>query len=132
VLEPRLELERLERVEAEVVEQVLAQLEIAQLRPRDEQEQRLQRQVALAQRPAQGEPALGVVGGDDHPAGPAVVGLGPHRRALVGHRLPRVTGQVEGLGELGRRGVRVEQQRFHERGGGLQGTDPAGHMLTNA
>src|SRR5262245_56798361 len=47
VLEPGLELQRLEGVKAEVVEQVLTQLEVGELPAGDQQEERLERHVAL-------------------------------------------------------------------------------------
>ena len=46
--------------EAEVVEEVVAQLEVGELGARHEQQQGLERDVALAQRPAEGERRLGV------------------------------------------------------------------------
>ena len=60
VLEAGLELAGVERRHAEVVEQVVAQLEVAELGARHEQQHRLERQVALADRPAEGEAALRV------------------------------------------------------------------------
>ena len=47
---PRLELARVERREAEVVEEVFAELELGELQARHEQQHRAQRRVALAQR----------------------------------------------------------------------------------
>ena len=63
VPEAGLELLGVERVQAEVVEQVLAFAELAELRARDEQQQRLEHRVALAQRAAQRERDLGVLVG---------------------------------------------------------------------
>src|SRR5690606_30199825 len=72
VLQPRLELAGVERREQEVVEQIVAQVEVAELRARDQQEQRLERDVALAHGPADGERGLGLLVGADDRAGPAV------------------------------------------------------------
>src|SRR5439155_97155 len=47
MLQARFELARMERREAEVVEHVVAQLEVVQLRARHEQQQRLEREITL-------------------------------------------------------------------------------------
>ena len=76
VPEPGLELAGVERRQAEVVEQVVAQLEVAELGAADQQQQRLERDVALAQRAGtgrtrpRGRRRRTTIG-----AGPAVVGL---------------------------------------------------------
>ena len=53
----------MERREAEVVEEIFAVLEIVQLRAGDQQQDRLDARVALAQRAAQRERAFGIVVG---------------------------------------------------------------------
>ena len=83
VAQPRLELLRVERRQAEVVEQVLAQLELAELRAAHEQQDRLERRVALAQRAADPERALGVVVGARRPRRPS------RRSARAGRRATR-------------------------------------------
>ena len=105
----------MERREAEVVEQVVAQLEVVQPRAREQQQQRLERRVALAERAAQRERALGIDVGADDRARPTVVGLARLRGALVGDGLPRIAAEVERLGQLGRRRVREQKQRLHHR-----------------
>ena len=109
VAQPRLELLLVERREAEVVEEVFAHLELAELRAGDEQQHRLERAVALAQRAADAERALGVFVGAHDRAGPAVGRLGLRRDRHVADRLPRVTGQVERLREQRRRWVGEDQ-----------------------
>src|SRR4051812_46658915 len=75
VLEARLDLARMRRPEAEVVEEVLTQLEVADRGCIDDQQQRLEGQVALAQGPAERERAFWVRLRRDDGARPAVVGL---------------------------------------------------------
>src|SRR5215471_3120670 len=55
VTQPRFELAGVERRQAEVVEEVLTQLELGELRAGDEQEDGLERRVALAERAADTE-----------------------------------------------------------------------------
>jgi hypothetical protein len=112
VTQPRLELLLVERRQAEVVEQVLAHLQLAELRARDEQQHRLERAVALAQRAADPQRALGVVVGAHDRARPAVGGLRLRGHRRVRDRLPRVAGEVERLREERRRRVREHQERF--------------------
>jgi hypothetical protein len=119
VLQARLELAGLERVEAEVVVEVLAQLEVGQLRARHEQEHGLERHVALAEGAAHGEGAVGIVGGQDDRAGPAVLRLRAQDGRLVADGLPGVAAEVERLHELGRDRIGVDEERFH--GGGVPG-----------
>jgi hypothetical protein len=109
MLEARFQLERLERRDAEVVEEVLAELELGQALSRKQQQHGLQRQIALAQAAAQREPAVGVfVGADDRPR-PPLVGLEPRRGVGRGGRLPRPTPEVECLRHRRRRRIREEE-----------------------
>src|SRR5437660_794606 len=111
--EAGLELPAVRRRHAEVVEQVLTQLEVAQLVDADDEEQRLEWDVALAQRAAQRERALTVAVGADDGAGPTVLGLDAAGGGAAGDGLPWVAAQVECLGERRRRWVGKDQQRFH-------------------
>ena len=65
--------------------------------------------------PADAEGAFGVLVGGDDGAGPAVLGFESFDVFLVGDGLPRVAPEVEGLGEIGRWGVGVQEQRFQGR-----------------
>ena len=116
VLEAGLELARVERRQAEVVEEVVAQLEVAELGAADEQQQRLEREVALAQRPAEGE---GAAPGRRRRTtmAPAQPSSGSRRVDVASSAdgLPRVAGQVERLGQLGRGRVGEEEEGFHQR-----------------
>ena len=69
----------MERRKAEVVEELLAELELAELRAADEQQHGFERAVALAQRAADPERALGILVGDHDRAGPAVGRLARRR-----------------------------------------------------
>jgi hypothetical protein len=100
----------MERCEAEVVEQVFAVFEVVQLRARDQQEDRLDARVALAQRAAQRERAFGIVVGTDDRAGPAVDGFVLHRDRGIADRLPPDAREVERLGEQGWRRIGKDQQ----------------------
>ena len=100
VAQAGLELLRVERGQAEVVEQVLAELELGELRARHEQQQRLERQVALAQRAAQRERALGVVVGDDDARRPS---RRPARAASATRSLPTAFHAVAGRGRASAR-----------------------------
>ena len=111
--EARLDLARARRLDAEVVEQVLAQLELAHLARRHHEQQRLEGQVSLPDGAAQREGGFGIVERPDERARPAVVGLEAARSARVAYRLPRVAGQVEDLLERGRRRIREEKEGFH-------------------
>ena len=91
--------------EAEVVEQVVAQLEVAELGAADEQEQQgSSGRSRLRMRPAQGEGALGVDVGARRwrPAQPSSGSL-RSTAASSRDRLPRVAAEVERLGQLRRR-----------------------------
>src|SRR3546814_18345924 len=68
-----------------------------------------------SQHPAERERALGVVGRNDDRPRPPTLRLGCGEGRLVGDGLPRVATQIEGLGELRRSRVGVDEQRFHER-----------------
>ena len=81
--------------------------------PDDEQQQRLEGQVALAQGPAQGEGAVGVDVGADDGAGPAVLGLACAAASSADAAFQRVAAQVERLGQLRRRRVGEEQEGLH-------------------
>ena len=70
VAQARLELLRVERREAEVVEEVFAHLELGELRARHQQQHRLERAVALAQRAADAERAFGILVGARRPRPP--------------------------------------------------------------
>ena len=100
----------MERREAEVVEEVFAVLEIVQLRAGDQQQDRLDARVALAQRTAERERALGIVVGAHDRAGPAVDRFVLHRDRGVAHRLPAHAREVERLREQRRRRVGEHQQ----------------------
>src|SRR4051812_1554679 len=104
-----LDLRRMERGQAEVVEQVVAQLQLVELRP-VEQQQQPGRRVALAQRPAERPGTLGVrVAGHDR-AGPPV-GRFVGRRAVGGaNRLPPIATQIQGARQIRRRRLGVDDQ----------------------
>ena len=116
VPQARLELPRMERREAEIVEDVLAHLELGELCARDEQEDRLERGVPLAERTADPERALGVVVGADDSARPSVGGLVLRGDRGVRDRLPRIAGEVERLREQRRRRVREDEERLGDPG----------------
>ena len=59
-LQPRFELAEVERRDAEVVEEVVAQLEVAECGAGDEEKERLEGDVALAKHSAQAERRFGV------------------------------------------------------------------------
>ena len=102
------------REHAEVVEVVLAQLQVRQLgRPHHEQ-QGPQRHVAGSHQPAQGERPGGVGLGAHHRSGPAVVGLVGLGVLGPGDGLPRVAGPLDDEGELGGERLGIAQQRFHQ------------------
>ena len=113
VAEPGLELAGVERIEAEVVVELVAQVELVEAVAADQQEQRLDGQVALADGPAQGPGRIALLVDDDDGAAPAVVGRLADGDALVGHGLPGVAAQVEQAGQLRRRRIGVDEQRFH-------------------
>ncbi len=104
----------MERREAEVVEELVAQFQITELRAAYQQQHRFERKIAFAQRSTDRERALRVEVGADDRAGPAVVRLGARRSHLVAARLPRIARQVEGLGKLRGRRVGEQQQRLHQ------------------
>src|SRR2546430_170981 len=114
VPQARLELPRMERREAEVVEDVLAHLELGELCARDEQEDRLERGVPLAERTADPERALGVVVGADDSARPSVGRLVLRSDRGVRDRLPRIAGEVERLRQQRRRRVREDEKRLRD------------------
>jgi hypothetical protein len=115
--EARLELLLVKGGEAEVVEEVFAHLEVGELRSGYQQQYRFQRAVALAERPTDAERALGVVFGAYHRPAPAVCRLRLGRDRRVGDGLPRMTGEVERLGEKRRGRVRKDEERVgrHQR-----------------
>src|SRR6185369_3825484 len=80
VLEPRFELDRGRRRDAEVVEEVLTQLEVADVRRGDEKKEWFERDVALAEHAAQAERRFGVARRVDHRARPALLGLDARRQ----------------------------------------------------
>src|SRR6266852_3773418 len=108
MLEAGLQLHGLEPREAEVVEQILPQLEVSEALHWDEQQQRLEGQVSLAQAAAQGEGGVRILVRADDCARPTLVGLEARRGLWRGRRLPWPASEVEGLGERRRRGVRKE------------------------
>jgi hypothetical protein len=115
MLESGFELSGMKRREAKVVVEVVTQLELTELGPVDQQEQRLERTIGLAQRPAEGKGRLGLgVGADDGP-GPSRVGFAPPGRVLIAHGLPRPARQIEGLSQLRWGWVGKDEQRLHER-----------------
>src|SRR2546423_4798068 len=116
VPQARLELPRMERREAEIDEHVFAHLELGELRAGDEQEDRLERGVPLAQRTADPECALGVVVGADDCARPPVGRLVLRGDRGVRDGLPRIAGEVERLREQRRRRVREDEERLGDPG----------------
>jgi len=113
VAEPSLELDRVERREAEVVEQLAAQLEVGQLPAGDEDEQRRHRAVALAQHTGDGPGAFRVGVGCDHRPRPSLARLVARRAVGVADRLPPVAGEVERAGEVGRRRIGEDSEEVH-------------------
>ena len=105
-----------ERGEAEVVEQVVAQLEVVELAGAHQQQQWFERQFGLAEAAAQGEGVVWVDVGRNDRAGPPLIGFVGHRPVGVADRLPRPAAQVEGLGQLGWRRVGVDEERIHADG----------------
>ena len=75
VTQTRLELARVERREAEVVEEILAVLEVGELVTGDEQQHRAERRVALAQCATHRERRLRFLVGADDGARPPLRGL---------------------------------------------------------
>jgi hypothetical protein len=110
--QPGVDLLALPRRDAEVVVQVLAQVQLRQLRHRHDQQDRLEGDVPLAKGAAHRERPFGVHVGADDRAGPAVVGLDPFRYLRGRDGLPRVTAEIERLREQRRRRIRKKQQRF--------------------
>ncbi len=111
--EPSGELLRVDRFEAEVVEEVLPQLELTELFGRDDDEHRRERDVALAQVPAEQERADRVGAAADHRTRPPALGLGVVGRLGRVDALERVTGPIEHSDDRGRRVWGIAQQRFH-------------------
>jgi hypothetical protein len=99
--------------QAEVVEEVLPQLQVGQLADADDEQQGLEWQVTLAQLPAQGEGALRVPVGADHRSGPPVRRLRTLGRLGGGARRPRVPAALERLDHGGRRRVGEDEQWIH-------------------
>jgi hypothetical protein len=113
VAQARLELRGVERAEAEVVEQFVAQLQVGELAAVDQHDERAHRSVALAQRAAQRPGAVGVgVAGDDG-AGPAGVGFVARRILRRADCLPAIAGKVERAREIGRRWLGEDRHQFH-------------------
>ena len=114
--QPGVELLGLPRGDAEVIEEVFAQLELSELGAGYDQQQRRHRQIPLAHRPAQGERRLRIDVGADDGAGPSLVRFDPFGGVSRSGGLPGVAGQVEGLSQ-GRRGrIGEEKQRLHSEG----------------
>ena len=120
-----------ERREAEVVEEVVAQLEVGRAaRPR--------RAAAAARaacracgavrqkaKAASGSRSAATTAPAQPSAGSSAVGRVGGRR-----RLPRVAGQVEGLGQLRRRRIGEDEQRFHRVASSLQVAAGSGRART--
>src|SRR3954453_19131733 len=104
-----LDLDGVERGQAEVVEEVVAQLQLVELRPVEQQQQPGGR-IALAQRPAERPGTLRVgVAGDDRPC-PTVRRF--VRSGALGRRdcLPAVPAEIQGPRQIGWRGFRIDDQ----------------------
>jgi hypothetical protein len=110
VTHARLELLRVERSQAEVVEEIFAVFELVELTAGNEQQDGLDRAVALAQRATHRERTFGIFVGADDRADPAVGRLVLHRERGVRHGLPTVTREVERLREERRRRIRIHQK----------------------
>ncbi len=113
VLEASLELDRLERVETEVVEEIFTEVERSEMATADQQQHRTDMDIAAADRSAQAKGLVGFVAGHDDCADPAVGGLLAARRVEIGRCLPRPATQVESLGELGWGGGGEDEKRIH-------------------
>jgi hypothetical protein len=127
VAQSRLEFLWVKRIQTEVVEEIFAIAELGQLGSGDQQQERFQYGIALAEGATDRKRALGVGVGDDDGAGPAVSRLVGRRDRGVGYRLPRVTAEVQRLDE--ERGGRIgeDQDRFgHLRAIRGSGRSPTG------
>ena len=104
----------MKRGQAEVVEQVLAPLEIGQMGAAHQQQERLNHGIARPDAATEPEGSLGVGSRDHDGTAPSVV------RAAVGNRidtadpLPRQPGPVEGVGQFRRSRVGVDEQWAHQ------------------
>ena len=117
VLDPCLEFGGPDRRQAEVVEQVVTQLQVGQLAASDQQQEWRQRRLHLPEPTAQGERSLRVGVGNHDGAGPSLVGFVGHCGIRVGDGLPRPAVQIEALGQFRWRWVWVDEEGVHGVGG---------------
>ena len=99
--------------QAEVVEQVVAQFEVGQLTARDEDEQRRDGTVALAQGAGDAPRTFRVVVGCDHRTRPSLGRLAAGGDVGLADRLPPVAGEVERARQVGGWRVGVDGDEVH-------------------
>ncbi len=97
----------------EVVEQVLSQLEVAELSLVDDEQEGRQRRLPLSERAAEQESGVALAAGHHDRPGPAVLRLEAGGEVGVAHRLPRVGRRVEHAGQPLRWRVREDEQGVH-------------------
>ena len=113
VRQPGGELVRVDRLQAQVVEEILAQLQLTQLARRDDDQHRSERHLARPEVPAEREGRGGVPSTADDSTGPAVFGLDPIDRLDPVDADPRVAGPIEHGSHRSRRKRRKAQQWLH-------------------
>ena len=105
----------MERRQAEVVVQVVAEIEIAELCAADQQQQWFERTVGLAHRASNRERGFGIAIGANDGARPSGIGLGSTGHVFVGDGFPLPAGEIECLRELRYRRIGKDQQRLVHR-----------------
>jgi hypothetical protein len=108
-----LQLLALPRRHAEIVEQILSQLQLTELRSGDKQQEGSSGRSRLRRLRHRANAPSGSTSAHTMAPGPAVVGFDPVGRFDRYRRLPRVTGQIESLSQRRRSRFGEEQERFH-------------------